>query len=129
MTNAVEPTTVGLSESCHKILRRLKADGYFPEMQDAYRFAIALAARSVDDVSKVPEVRSAGTIFNIGTLDPDRSVRAFIESVLGVEEGRIYKTAEKLAEAGIAVLGERLESGTLNLTELVETLRLSRQAS
>ena len=114
-----EPTTIGLSENCHEILRRLKDEGYFREMQDAYRVAIALAARDVTALDSIPDVRSPRTIFNIGTLDPDRRLRVFLQSVLGVPEGQIYKTAEKLAEHGVAELGRRLSSGTLSLSELV----------
>ena len=122
MADRLEPTTIGLSDQSHETLRHLKKEGYFREMQDAYRFAIAFAARTVGDISLIPELKSSTTIFNIGTLDPDRRLRVLLESVLGVPEGEIYKTAEKLAEVGVVELGKRLESGTLNLSTLVKGL-------
>ena len=125
MSERQEPTTIGLSDQSHEILRQLKTEGYFREMQDAYRFAIAFAARTSPDIASVPDVRSPNTIFNIGTIDPDRRIRVLIESVLGVPEGQIYKTAEKLAEAGVIALGKKLESGTLNLSEVVTNLGAS----
>ena len=38
-----EPTMIGLGERTHPLLRRLKDDGHFAEMADAYRFGVALA--------------------------------------------------------------------------------------
>ena len=67
MATGNEPTTIGLSESSHRKLQRLKEDGYFGEMLDAYRFAIALAL-SQDEIA---ERAKRKTIFNVGTLDPD----------------------------------------------------------
>ena len=123
MTENTEPTTLGLSDDRHETLKVLKAEGYFPEMQDAYRFAIALAARKVRDVNSLPDVRGSRTIFNVGTLDSDRRVRDLIEAVLDVPEGRIYKTAERLAEFGIGILGDRLRTGTLSFIDLIEELQ------
>lgn len=122
MQSRQEPTTLGLSESSHEILRRLKEDEYFGEMQDAYRFAIAYAARIQPNIDEIPPVRSPRTIFNVGTLDPDRRIRVLISLVLGVQEGKIYETAEKLAEYGIQSIGAHLESGTLNLSDMVAEL-------
>lgn len=122
MQSRQEPTTLGLSESSHEILRRLKEEEYFGEMLDAYRFAIAYAARTVPNVDDIPPVRNSRTIFNVGTLDPDRQIMVLISLVLGIEDGRIYETAEKLAEHGIRSIGARLESGSLNMSEIIAEL-------
>ena len=39
-------TTIYLTKAGHERLRRLKEDGHFGEMLDAYRFAFALAMRA-----------------------------------------------------------------------------------
>ena len=41
--SVTEPTVTGVSEKTHAKLKRLKEDGHFREMADAYRFAIGLA--------------------------------------------------------------------------------------
>lgn len=67
-----EPTTIGLTEESHGILKRLKDEGHFAEMADAYRFAIALALSLGQEPPLVGGSRQ--TIFNVGTLDPDRAL-------------------------------------------------------
>ena len=58
-----EPTMIGVAEATHPKLQRLKDDGHFREMADAYRFAIGLAlAQGIDP----PEI-SARTLYASGT--------------------------------------------------------------
>ena len=66
-----EPTTVGLSAQGHDGLKRLKEHEYFNEMADAYRFAIALG---IAHDLRSPGAGPRTTIFNVGTLDPDRAI-------------------------------------------------------
>lgn len=117
-----EVVTVGLSDDAHKILKRLKEDRYFPEMLDAYRFAIAYAARLIDSIDDLPRVKNSTTIFNVGTLDTGGQVRVLVSGVLGAKDGEVYETAERLAEVGIRELGKRLESGNLNLSDIIDEL-------
>ena len=76
-----EPTTVGLSKEAHEELKLLKENGHFAELQDAYRFAISLAiAQGVDPLATSVGSGKA-TIFNIGTLDGDQSIKLAISSI------------------------------------------------
>ena len=73
-----EPTTIGLSAKGHAILVRLREDEFFAEMLDAYRFAIALG---IAHGSTVDAKGSRQTIFNVGTLDPDQSIKNALKAL------------------------------------------------
>jgi hypothetical protein len=75
-----EPVTIGLSDSAKEKLRWLAEEKYFRQQVDAYRFAIGLAlAQGVDP----PEVHKSGTIFNIGSFDPDGALKRSIQAIIG----------------------------------------------
>ena len=119
--NATEDvTTLGLTADAHTALRALKDGGYFGEMVDAYRFAIAYAiARGV-----TPPEASTGkrqTIFNVGTLDPDGTLRAAVRALAPEGATAPYRHAEKLAEWGVLELGAAADAGTLSIVDLVRT--------
>lgn len=110
-----EPTTVGLTPVGHDRLKQLKENGYFGDMADAYRFAIALALAH----GAISEPATRGTIFNVGTLDPDRSLYQSI-SALAPEKGEaIYKLAERLAEWGVTEMFQQMERGDLSTAKLL----------
>lgn len=118
MTSA-EPTTIGLSESAHGKLKRLQEDGYFRELLDGYRFAIGLAlAQRVEP----PDVQKRTTIFNVGTVDPDQSLKRSIEALMGshVRDASIYKMAERLAEWGVNELASQAEAGSIDFVGLLD---------
>ena|SRR5258708_2849969 len=112
-----EPTTVGLTAEGHDNLKRLKEHGYFAEMQDAYRFAIALG---LAHNARHPGSGTRGTIFNVGTLDPDRSIYNAIKALGGNGEAPIYALAEEYAEWGVAEMIRSADKGSLSLAALLE---------
>lgn len=86
-----EPTTIGLSEGAHEKLKRLHEEQHFRELLDGYRFAIGLAlAQGVEP----PEVQKRKTMFNVGSVDPDQSLKRSIEALMGdrVKESSIAST-------------------------------------
>ena len=102
-----EPVTVGLSESAHAHLAELESDGFFARMSDAYRFAIALGiCHDALDISD----RKRRTIFNVGTLDPDRSIFEAVSALRTESKEPVYRTAERYAEWGVEEL-VRLRAG------------------
>jgi hypothetical protein len=107
-----EPITVGLSANAHAILGRLREDGYFAEMQDAYRFAIALG---IAHGQTLEAKGSRTTIFNVGTLDSDQSIKNALKALHPAPECAYYTLAEKYAEWGTAEMGAQMESGRLSL--------------
>lgn len=114
-----EPTTIGLSESAHGKLKRLREEGHFRELLDGYRFAIGLAlAQGVEP----PEVQKRTTIFNVGTVDPDQSLKRSMEALMGnrVLDASIYKMAERLAEWGVHELASQAEAGSIDFVGLLD---------
>lgn len=114
-----EPTTIGLSEGAHEKLKRLQEEQHFRELLDGYRFAIGLAlAQGVEP----PEVQKRTTIFNVGTVDPDQSLKRSIEALMGdrVQDASIYKMAERLAEWGVNELASQAEAGSIDFAGLLD---------
>jgi len=111
-----EPTTIGLSDSAHRKLQRLKEDGYFGEMLDAYRFAVAVALSH----GVIAERGKRKTIFNIGTLDPDKAIYHAVSALIKEENEPVYRTVERLAEWGVIELYRLAEEGKLEFSKLLE---------
>ena len=114
-----EPTTIGLSESAHEKLRRLQEEKHFRELLDGYRFAIGLA---LAQGAEPPEVQKRTTIFNVGTVDPDQSLKRSIEALMGdrIRDASIYKMAERLAEWGVNELASQAEAGSIDFAGLLD---------
>lgn len=116
MPKESEPTTIGLSDTAHGKLKRLKEDGHFLEMTDAYRFAIALA---LSHGAIAPVIKgSRQTIFNIGTLDPENSLYAAVSALREETDEPVYRTAERLAEWGVEELSRLAQTGEISFGEL-----------
>lgn len=114
-----EPTTIGLSESAHEKLKWLQEEQHFRELLDGYRFAIGLAlAQGVEP----PEVQKRTTIFNVGTVDPDQSLKRSIEALMGdrVRDTPLYKMAERLAEWGVNELASQAKTGRIDFAGLLD---------
>lgn len=114
-----EPTTIGLSEGAHEKLKWLQEEQHFRELLDGYRFAIGLAlAQGVEP----PDVQKRTTIFNVGTVDPDQSLKRSIEALMGdrVRDTSIYKMAERLAEWGVNELASQAKAGSIDFAGLLD---------
>lgn len=114
-----EPTTIGLSESAHEKLKWLQEEQHFRDLLDGYRFAIGLAlAQGIEP----PEVQKRTTIFNVGTVDPDQSLKRSIEALMGgrLQDTAVYKMAERLAEWGVNELASQAKTGNINFVYLLE---------
>lgn len=118
-----EPTNIGLSEDGHVKLKRLKEDGHFAEMADAYRFAIALA---LANGARPPELPTKVNVFGVSTIDPEKEVYAAIKGLLDVGDVPVYKWAERLADWGIHEIANRLDRGLEVESALQEADELSR---
>jgi hypothetical protein len=97
---------LGLSEQAYEQLGELVERGGFRERQDAYRLAVSLALAEM--LPPTAEGVSRTTYLNVGSLDPDGSLRAAVQSIRADHGGRPYALVERLAEAGIARLHDHL---------------------
>ena len=114
-----EPTTVGLSQKAKIILERLKVDGYFNEMLDAYKFAVAYAL--VSNAIAQP-LSNTTTIFNVGSLDRDQLLHDSVKALRDNQDEPVYKTIERLAEWGIHEMGLDAENGDINFSSIFEKI-------
>lgn len=114
----IEPTTIGLGEKSHNWLQRFKEEGLFAEMRDAYRFAVAFYLSK--QVTPPEILGKKNTIFNIGTIDPDKELYLAISCLMPDLDGSVYQMAERLADAGIAEMAIDFERGTLDVVALIE---------
>jgi len=111
-----EPRTVGLSHETKTKLDRLKSDGHFLEMMDAYKFAIGLALAS----SAIhPPLKNTTTFVNVGSLDSDRALYDIVKLLRDEADEPVYKTAERLAEWGINELYAQTENGTIDFSAIL----------
>lgn len=112
-----EPVTVGLSASGHAHLVALEESGYFLRMADAYRFAVALGV-SHDAMDSTERTRR--TIFNVGSLDPDRSIYEAVAALRPPLEEPVYRTVERYAEWGIEELARLAAGGEIEFGPLLK---------
>jgi hypothetical protein len=123
--NVTEPTMIGLSEATHAKLKRLKEDGHFREMADAYRFGIGLAL--AQGMTEPPDISSTTTVFSVATIDPDQTLRRGIEAIVGdrLQGKSVYRFAERLADWGIQELSREAERGEIDVVTLFDQLKPS----
>lgn len=98
------------------MLQQLKKDKVFDEMSDGYRLGIALAIARGGLAA--PEDIKTGTILNVGSLDPDGSIRDLVTELYPEHAHRPYAYAERLAEAGVAEMGRLHQVNQLRFGEL-----------
>jgi hypothetical protein len=111
----MDTVTVGLTAANHANLQRLKDEGIFAEMLDGYKFAVGLAIKR-GLISR--EGIKTNTIFNVGSLDRDGSLKDLVSTLFPEAEDRPYAFTERLAEAGVSELMQLYNSGQLRFADL-----------
>jgi len=116
MTN--EPNQIGLGEVAHAKLKRLHEDGYFAQMMDAYRFAIALALAHGATPREITGSRQ--NVFGVATIDPDQSLYTAIKILINTGDISVYRWAERLADWGVMEMSRRTDEGTFDIGQILE---------
>jgi Arc/MetJ-type ribon-helix-helix transcriptional regulator len=114
-----ELVNVGLSREAHSKMVRLKESGYFNEMADAYRFAVALALAHGGATTDFTERQN---FLNVGSLDRDGSLHTAVALLRQPSTENVYRTVERLATWGIEELDRRSQHGTLSFTEILNEI-------
>ena len=112
---------IGLSEAGNDKLDRLKEMGYFAEKMDGYRFAVSLAlAQGVIP----PDITKRTTFLNVGSLDPDQTLRRAVEALLNdqIEGTTPYRLVERLADWGVTELFRQAEQGDIDFGGILDQL-------
>lgn len=107
---AEDAINIGLSDDGQAALQRLKDAGYFREMVEGYRFAVALAMAHGLIADEETKFR---TNWNTGSVDPDTSIRGLIVEFFPEVADRPYAFAQRLAEAGVRELSSLEQAGQL----------------
>jgi hypothetical protein len=109
-------TTVQTSKFGADVLKRMMDSKYFPDNQTGLRFAISLAvSRGVILSEEFKVAYKDGLSWGTTGADPHGQVRIFVEEIYlkGQQKTHkeIYKIAEGLAEEGLKIINEELDSG------------------
>lgn len=110
---------VGLGKEAHAKMVRLKDQGYFNEMADAYRFAVAIALAHGGATTDFAERQN---FLNVGSLDKDGSLHTAVAALRQPTTEHVYRTVERLATWGIEELDRRAQRGTLSFTEILNEI-------
>ena len=86
---------------------------WFKDGLDAYRAAVALAlARNKIEID-LPPVTNKKTKYSVSSLDPEGRLRDLIVTFRPEFEMKPYSASEWLAEIGLSIIREELDSGKL----------------
>lgn len=113
----IDPTQIGIGEVAHYNLERLHADKHFPEMRNAYKFAIAFALTKGARPIKLESSRK--NVFSISTVDPDGLLRLAIETLYPVGEESPYRVAERLADWGVGEITKLVYEEYMSIGDLL----------
>jgi hypothetical protein len=119
--SVTELTTVGVSDKANDKLDELKELGYFGEKIDGYRFAASLAlAQGVIP----PEITKRAPFLNIGSLDPDQTLRRAVEALMPAQlvDTTVYRFIERLADWGVCELHAQAKAGDIDFDAIFEQL-------
>jgi hypothetical protein len=111
---ASDKKTIGITKANAPALTALVAAGRFGSELDAAKFAMAYAIKN-DLVSGATD--GAETKWNVGSVDPDGSLRSLIEALCPTTT-EPYRLAEHLMNEGIRALASKVSGGA----DLYETL-------
>jgi hypothetical protein len=114
--NETEIVNIGLSRDAHARMVRLKEEGYFNEMVDAYRFAVSLALAHGGATTDVVDRQN---FLNVGSLDRDGSLYTAVAALRQPTTENVYRTIERLATWGIDELDRRSQRGMLSFAEIM----------
>jgi hypothetical protein len=113
--------TIGLSEAGNDKLDHLRDMGIFAEKIDGYRFAVSLAlAQGVIP----PEITKRTTFLNVGSLDPDQTLKRAVEALLEdqLQVTSTYRLVERLADWGVAELFRQTQEGEINFVDILDQI-------
>jgi hypothetical protein len=111
-------TTIGVSRANHEVLEWLQSEGYFPQMMDACKFAMALGLAYRERT----QVENRKTLTNVGSFDPDKSIHTLLEALLGELVQDPYRVAEEYADWGLNRMRESMESGDFRFVDYFEAV-------
>jgi len=110
---------VGASSSSREVLQRLREHGHIDDMMDGYRLAIAVAI----GFGREPRSGEKGerkTMFAVGNLDPDSSIREAIKEINSDYRAVPARAAEDLAEQGLEIISDSFQGENFSFTDMLD---------
>ena len=111
---ASDKKTIGVTKVNAVTLAQLALAGHFASELDAAKFAMAHA---IKNGVKGGSAEGAETKWNVGSVDPDGSMRSLLEALFPETE-EPYRLAEHLMNEGIKLLGAKVRGSA----DLYDTL-------
>ena len=117
--NTSDLINVGLSEAADDKLDEMKEMGVFADKIDGYRFGVSLA---VAQGALPGELVKRKNLFNVGSLDPDQSLRKSVEALMprALENTTVYRLIERLADWGVTELYAQAKAGNIDFAALLD---------
>jgi hypothetical protein len=106
------------SDKHREMLKELKDEEIISEMNDGYRFAIALALAYGEVAPSVSQPRQ--TVYAAAKLDPDGTIATLIECLYDRPYEDAYEVAERLAEWGLNKIHETRAAGEIDFAVLIQ---------
>ena len=97
LDKANDKKTVGITSANERVLGALVAEGLFGSEIEAAKFAMA---RAIDNGVERGTAEGAETKWNVGSLDPDGTLKAVVQA-LYPEETMPYRLVEHLMNEGL----------------------------
>ena len=91
---------------------------WFKDGLDAYRTGVSVALARNKSETDLPPVTNKKTKYSVSSLDPDGRLRDLIVTFRPELEKKPYSASEWLAEIGLSIIREELDSGKL-LSEIL----------
>jgi hypothetical protein len=113
---ASDKKTIGVTKSNGSALGQLVVAGHFGSELDAAKFAMAHA---ITCGIKSGSMEGAETKWNVGSVDPDGSMRSLLEALFP-ETDEPYRLAEHLINEGIKLLAAKV-GGSADLYDTLFT--------
>jgi len=92
--------TIGITAGNDRVLQRILAAGHFASELDAAKFAMAYAIKRGTPPGSTD---GAGTKWNVGSVDPDGSLRSLVEAFFP-DRPEPYRLVEHLMNEGLRLL-------------------------
>lgn len=102
---------IGASQTSRETLATLRDDGHIADLMDGYRLAVAVAI-GFGRTPNLDSSRDRRTMFAVGNLDPDNSLREAIREIFPSCRLTPARALEDLAEQGIEILNDQYLTGT-----------------
>lgn len=109
--------TIGLAPHTREVMNQLMQARVFRDQMDAAKFAMALAINA--NIGAEP-VEGTGTVWNVGSFDPDGALKTVISALFPDAEIPPYRHIEILFNKGLEIIGNHMaEKKALDLVQLM----------